>query len=143
MGSILVDWKIGNPAIVNYWINYSKWSSKQAGITQHEQNLIFFWKKRPWNLVRTTSRGCVAATVAKPATAPAIAFSHCQFDCDIDADICNSKLLSGEPAISAAQLFPQLWNDGILISKPKSLTKCLRVRPTPKSSRDLVHSWWT
>lgn len=31
----------------------------------------------PWNLVRTTSRGCIAATVPNPATAPAVAFSHC------------------------------------------------------------------
>lgn len=33
---------------------------------------------RPWNLVRTTSSGCIAATVVNPATAPAVAFSHCQ-----------------------------------------------------------------
>ena len=32
----------------------------------------------PWNLVRTTSRGWRAATVANPATAPAAAFSHFQ-----------------------------------------------------------------
>ena len=56
----------------------------------------------PWNLVRTTSRGCMAATVANPATAPAVAFSHCHRSaCDCDAAIAEitfdiSSILGGE-----------------------------------------------
>lgn len=91
---VLVQWEVGGSAVANWELNRRTKSSKDWFTQRFKSSIMERERERPWNLVRTTSRGCEKATVASPATEPATAFCHCQstvFNADIGDHLTPSQ----------------------------------------------------